>query len=202
MIFGELSIVKLQNLTFGFNYGSLPMDSITNRVVDMDQITAPITVSDGVTLTPSPSSSIRTYSAFLRYFPWNESMYFQTSLMGLSLRGSVSGTVTNSSTGRYITSVSASLGFRMPMIGFNAGWQLFVTDSAFFDIGLGFVYIMNPSKSFSLSGIDLAAYDETLYEDIQREQQNLSNRIDGILEDFTKKIRILPAFFFSFGVAF
>jgi hypothetical protein len=202
LIYGELSIIRLKYIHFGFNYGSLPLNSIVTSAVNMNQITAPRQIADNITLTPIPTASIRSFSAFARFFPWAECFYIQTALQGLNLEGSVSGAVTNQSTGRYITSVSAALRLTIPMIGLSVGWQRFITSNFYLDFGIGAVFLTKAEKSFSLGGISLAAYDETLYSQILAEQQKISSQIDSTLDSFIKKVPIIPMLYFSMGVAF
>jgi hypothetical protein len=202
LIYGELSILRLKYLHFGFNYGSLPLNSIITKAVNMSQVTAPKQVADNVILTPAAYASIRSFSAFARFFPWAGNFYLQTAVMGLNLQGSANGDVTNQSTGRYITSVSASLRLTIPMISAGIGWQTFFTDYVYMDFGLGVVFLTKAQKSFSLGGISLAAYDESLYSQILAEQQKISNQIDSALNNFINKIPVIPMIYLSFGVAF
>jgi hypothetical protein len=202
-IYGEVSLLKIKSVIIGFNYGMLPINYITNKVLDIETLTAPIAITESINISPRPNSSLRTYSFFIKYMPWEDSsFYIGAQMQGLRINGSVSGSVSNAITGRYITSVSANIDFKMPMAGIIIGYNFFLFDSVFMDMGLGVSYILEAKKTLTLGGISLAAYDDAIYQQILDEQTNISNEIDAKLQEFVNKLKVIPVMFFSLGYAF
>jgi hypothetical protein len=202
----ELAYLGLGPVVVGVGFGSLPVNSVLQRSIPMDNRA----ISGGYTLLPSGNYSFLTVSAFLRWFPLAkdkaDGMFLELNVARWKFTSNVTGDLRNDSSGAVIgNALSGTIDFQQPMATLGIGYKYSIGSSFFLQGAVGATYLFTPSHTTVIGGsieqvVPLA--NQSTIDSFEQAKADVNAQVErgvGTLQSTTK---IIPALWLGMGWAF
>lgn len=201
----RVSAIRLYPVTFGFGFGTIPIENAARRHLGISPSDYAQQIKD-ITVTPNFSLDWSSFEAFLRWYVSSSPFYLHAAYSVWNISGNVSAMASGGSTlgSNSINLGTASLTLAQPLYGLSAGWRFdFGKSRVYCDVEGGVIVFGKPNYSVGLyTAAD--AYQGLIPGDVRQQiedgKETVRSQAAEAMQKYRDVVKYSPALSLSFGV--
>lgn len=204
---GQLSILRLRYLHFGFGAGTQPVQTLIEKYAHIDPEDLTQQISETYSVKPSIAISMKSFHSFIRFFPGTESVYLGIKYTTWNIHAAVNATLINNQTLEQFSVASVNFNIIQPMIGGGIGYFAAFEVGLFIDFSVGVMKLLKPSTSYNIGGLAgsalaLSSLDEAIGQQVADAKNQIDQAIDENIRSAREVVSYIPSIHLAIGWEF